>query len=310
MIYCTLLNPALDVLYHIEEMHPGQRYDNAFSVQQPSGKGVNVARVVKTLGEEVCIVGLMPERDVHHFSHYLSSIGVGGHFYPIRGSMRVNTTIREKNTGNMTHITSSGYRLSTRIQDELQEFVEKHMQSNDSWVLTGGLPQGFDNDAYMKIIQQCRKNNIGTLLDSKGLALNMGVRARPHMIKPNLTELEGFFGEQIEGVHHIALKGKKLLDMGIEFVFISLGSDGMIALHGNHCLLCSAPPLEGVVDTTGCGDALVGGILVAQKRNFSFMEICRLGIACSVSNALHTGAGMVDNDEIWRLMEIVKIEAV
>lgn len=309
MIYCTVYNPALDIIYTLDVLHPGQTFTDVSIANTPAGKGINVAKVVKTLGEEVCVVGVMPEDDMVRFTRFLDNRGILSYFFPVEGTVRVNTTIAETTTGQITHISSNDYRWSTRIQDEFQEFLEKYMQTGDMWAFSGSIPQGFDSDAYMKIIHVSKKKDITTMLDSRGLALNMGVRAKPHMVKPNLIELEAFFGEHIEGVHHIALKGKRLCDMGIEYVFISLGADGMIAIHDNDCLLCSVPSVD-VVDTVGCGDALVAGFLVAQTRKFSFIEACRMGIACGTSNALHTGPGIVDNDEVWRLMEEVQIEAV
>jgi len=288
---------------------PGRTETDVETLCIPAGKGINVAKAVRTLGEEVCVIGLMPEDDIVRFTRFLEECNVTSNFFPVPGAVRVNTTITEKATAQVTHISSSDYRWSTRIQDEFQEFLEKHMQEGDFWALSGSLPQGFDSDSYMKLIKKCKKREITVMFDSRGLAFNMGVRARPDMVKPNIEELEAFFGEHIEGVHHIALKGKRLLDLGINYVFISLGSDGMIAVHENDCLLCSVPPVD-VIDTVGCGDALVAGFLVAQTRNFSFVEACRMGIACGTSNALHPGPGVIDNEEIWRLMEDVKIEAV
>ena len=66
------------------------------------------------------------------------------------------------------------------------------------------------------------------------------------------------------------------------FLSIHEGADGLIAIHGNDCLLCSSPQVK-VLDTVGCGDALVGGLLVAQQRKFSFAEMCRMAVACGAS---------------------------
>jgi tagatose 6-phosphate kinase len=97
--------------------------------------------------------------------------------------------------------------------------------------------------------------------------------------------------------------------MGVEYVFISLGEDGMIAIHESECLLCSPPAVE-AIDTVGCGDALDAGVLVGYMRNFSFSELCRMAVACGASNALHAGAGNISKEEVWQLMEDVRIEAV
>ena len=309
MIFCTLYNPVMNIIYRLDELQTGNTFSDVNYEFNPAGKGITIAKVVRALGEEVCVIGIMPENDTMRFSRYLEERGITSFFFPVEGSVRVNTTLSESETGNVTTINSSDYLWSIRIQDEFQEFLEKHMNNGDIWALSGNLPKGFDSDTYMKVIRVLKEKGVIIMLDSQGLAFNMGVRAKPDMVKPNSAELEAFFGEEVEGVHHIALKGKRLLDMGIEYVFVSLGSDGMIAVHENDCLLCSAPDVE-AIDTAGSGDALIAGVIVAKSRNFSFVEACRMGVACGTSNALHHGQGIVDNDEIWRLMEDVRIEAV
>ncbi len=309
MIYCVVTNPALDVFYRIKELQSGKSITSSEFESYPSGKGINIAKVIQSLSEEVTVLSIIPENDKPRFSNFLHDRGIPSHFYTIEGNASINTTITEEASDNVTYISNGEYQLSPRIQDEFQCFLEEHMSPGDVWTLSGGLPQGFDVDTYAKIIKRCKAKGIAVMLDSSGIALSMGIRAKPAMVKPNLEELESFFGEPIEGVHHIALKGKRLLDMGINYAFISLGADGMIAVHENDCLLCS-PPFVDPVDSVGSGDALVAGFLVGQLRNFSFIESCRMGIACGTSNAMHAGPGVIDNDEIWSLMEEVRIESV
>ncbi len=309
MIYCTLLNPVVDVVYTVPELVPGTTMLDVPSVRIPAGKGLNAARSIRTLGEDVTVVGVLPEADAGRFGSHLAEYGIKSEFISVEGSARINVTISELETGQVTHLNSTGPRLSVRIQDELLAFIETKLQPHDIWVLSGSLPRGFEDSTYMKVISMCRDRNITTILDSRGTALNMGIRARPAMVKPNHSELEEYFGESIHGIHHIALKGKRLLDMGVGSIFVSLGEDGMIAVHENDCLLCSPPQVD-VVDTVGCGDALVAGVAVAYARQFSFSELCRMAVACGTGNALHTGPGNISPDEVWRLMEDVRIEAV
>ena len=309
LIYCTLLNPALDVIYSLKEFRSGNTITNIPSFSIPAGKGVNVARVVKTLGEDVCVTGLMAEYDLKRCTDFLELLKIDHRLYKIPGGLRINATLLEESSGFTSHISSANPPLPPRIQLEFLHLVEGLVSPGDLWCFSGSLPRGFEDDAYRKLIKSCKSKGADTLLDSRGAALKFGVRAKPMMIKPNIAELEGFFDEQIRGVHHLALKGKRLVDMGIAYVFISLGADGMIAIHENDCLLCSSPQIR-TLDTVGCGDALVGGILVARKRSFSFSEMCRMAIACGASKALHRGPGVVSLDEVWQLMEDVKITAV
>ncbi|NLL13403.1 MAG: hexose kinase [Fibrobacter sp.] len=309
MIHCTLLNPALDVIYNVNDFRSGTTFTDTPQKIFPAGKGLNVASVVKTLGEEVCVTGVMAEYDLKRTTQYLESLQIESRFYVIPGSLRINTTIIEKNTGFISHISSVSAPVAPRIQHEFLSFIEPLPAKGDFWCFSGSILKGFEEDIYATLLKLCIDAGAETLLDSRGTALRTGIRAMPQIIKPNLTELEDFFGEQIQGVHHIALKGKRFLDMGIPYVFISLGADGLMAIHENDCLLCSAPQVE-AIDTVGCGDALVAGIIVARKRNFSFPELCRMAVACGASKAMHEEPGLVTRNEVWQLMEDVKITAV
>lgn len=279
------------------------------AISVPAGKGINVARVMATLGEDVCVTGLMPENDLKRSTEFLERLGIDHCFLPIPGNMRINTTILEKNNCSVTHLNSLSTVVQTRIQDEYIALFSKKIKSDDLYCFSGSLPGGFGSNVYGELIRLCTESGCNSLLDTRDEPLKFGLRSRPEMIKPNLDELEKFFGEQICGVHHIALKGKRLIDMGISYVFISLGEDGMIAIHGNDCLLCSAPRVS-VKDSVGCGDALVAGLLVGKKRQFSFSEMCRMAVACGTSKALHEGPGVVTREEVWQLMEDVQITAV
>jgi 1-phosphofructokinase family hexose kinase len=303
------LNPAFDLIYSVDNFVSGSTLRDVSCHRYPAGKGINVAQVVHTLGEEASVIGVMPERDRQQFVSYLEREGLQYHFCPTSGDVRMNVTIIERNCGTASHINSPTGALPSQVQDEFLRFVGTHLSAGDAWCFIGSIPPGFDDDLYAKMIRSCKEAGIDTFLDTRGKALRLGVRAKPSVLKPNIMELEDLYDEQIKGVHHMALKGKRLLDRGIPYVFISLGSDGMIALHDSDCLLCVPPQVE-TVDTVGCGDALMAGILVAWKRQFSFSEACRLATACGASKAMHEGPHAVVRDEIWQLMEDVKITAV
>lgn len=309
MIYCTLLNPAFDLIYSIDYFVSGSTLRDVSCHRYPAGKGINVARVVRTLGEEVSVIGVMADGDEKRFASYLENEEIYYRFFSVPWDVRLNVTIIERQENAVSHLNSTSPKLSQQVQNEFMRFVGKHQTAGDAWCFTGSIPPGFDDDLYAKMIRSCKEAGIDTFLDTRGKALRLGVRAKPSVLKPNIMELEDLYDEQIKGVHHMALKGKRLLDRGIPYVFISLGSDGMIALHDSDCLLC-VPPQVKTVDTVGCGDALMAGILVAWKRQFSFSESCRLATACGASKAMHEGPHTVVQDEVWQLMEDVKITAV
>jgi len=307
LIYTVLFNPSLDVWYSVEELTPGTTRVDIPSRFFPAGKALNVAKAINVLGEEVTVIGLMPRLSIPQFSHFCDEQGILHEYFPIDGHVRINATITEKSPRQVTHLNTCSAALTPRIQDELTELFTRRYKKGDIWIFAGSVPSGFDADVYNTMITRAKRAGVFTILDTRNEPLKLGVRAQPDMIKPNLSELEHLCGEEIHGVRHIALKGKRLMDMGIGHVFITLGSDGMIAIHDNDCLLCSIPPVN-VVDTVGCGDAVVAGLAVGRRRQFSFSEMSRMALACGVSNAMNAGPGNIIREQVWQTMEEITIE--
>jgi 1-phosphofructokinase family hexose kinase len=304
-----LLNPALDLIYSTERFAAGSTLRDVPVRVVPAGKGVNVASIVRTLGEEVGVIGIMPEESKNRFTAWLDAKNVRHVFFSVPGDVRMNVTLLDSESAPSSHINSKGQVLSREVEEGFLKFALSHLSAGDQWCFSGSIPANLSKNLYARLIVTCKGAGIDTFLDTRGKALSLGLGAGPLVLKPNSTELEEIFGEQIQGVHHIALKGKKLLDRGVSHVFITLGSDGMIALHDNDCLLC-VPPQVKSVDTVGCGDAFLAGVLVAWKRRFSFSETCRLATACGTAKTMHEGPHSVTRDEVWQLMEDVKITAV
>ncbi|MCX7727397.1 MAG: 1-phosphofructokinase family hexose kinase [Chitinispirillaceae bacterium] len=309
MIWSTLLNPSLDITYTLPKFILGKTFLDTKHEAILAGKGLNVAKTIRDLGEEAGVCGIVPELDKSKIISSLEKSKILHHLLTVPGCLRINTTIIEEESGTSTHINSLSQRVPERIKYDFLSFAQRYMEKDDLWCFCGSIIEGIEEDIYYSLITLAKEKGIATILDSRGDVLKHGVRAQPLLIKPNHEELEDFFEEKINGIRHIALKGKKFLDLGIEYVFISLGSDGMIALHKNDCILCTPPQVRGL-NSVGCGDAMVAGIAVALKRKFSFSETCRMAIACGTAKAITESGKSIDKEKVWKLMEEVKIEAV
>ena len=58
MIITVTLNAAIDKTMEVPNFQPGRRHRTVDQTTTPGGKGVNVARVLKTLGQPVIATGL------------------------------------------------------------------------------------------------------------------------------------------------------------------------------------------------------------------------------------------------------------
>ncbi len=306
MISATLLNPSFDLLYTVPTSNKSTYLDVPARFF-PAGKGVNFAKVVAELGEPVSLYSLMPEEDSARFTDYLEREGVHHYPYHTPGTVRINTTVFEETTGSTVHYNSLGQKLSPQVHHHFEQFLLQRIKRDDVWTFSGSLPQGIENNFYEKMISHCSDKGASAVLDSRGEPFKRALLATPCIVSPNEDEIESLYEEPVQGIKQLALKGKRLVDSGVETVFITLGADGVLALNKNECLLCKTPEVD-EVDTVGCGDAFLAGVVVGMQRGFSFHEVCRLAVSCGASNASNFGPGEVSSDQVWHLME--KVSAV
>jgi len=72
--------------------------------------------------------------------------------------------------------------------------------------------------------------------------------------------------------------GKKALSLGIDAIFITLGKEGVLVFTAEDSMKISAPQVENVVDTTGCGDVFCAGTAWKLAQGISPFEAASFGI--------------------------------
>ena len=99
-----------------------------------------------------------------------------------------------------------------------------------------------------------------------------------HTLKPNKLEAELLSGVKIEAMEDVAKAADKLLALGVHWLFISLGADGVYAAMGSQRI--HLPNLPGhMVNTTGCGDAFMAAIGWAYLEGMGLKETALAGLA-------------------------------
>ncbi len=99
-----------------------------------------------------------------------------------------------------------------------------------------------------------------------------------HTLKPNRLEAELLSGVKIETLEDVKTAAKKLMEMGIHRMFISLGGDGVLAAMDGQML--HLPNIPGnMVNTTGCGDAFMSALVWAYLEGTDLENTARAGLA-------------------------------
>ncbi len=105
-----------------------------------------------------------------------------------------------------------------------------------------------------------------------------GLLGHFHAMKPNALEAEALTGVAIHDEKSLELAAKKLLDTGLDQVFISLGADGLLCA-GQDGMLRLPSYSANVVSATGSGDAMMGAIIWAYLQGENLEGTCAAGLA-------------------------------
>lgn len=108
-----------------------------------------------------------------------------------------------------------------------------------------------------------------------------------HTLKPNRLEAELLSGVPIRNKSDLEIAARKLLDCGLQRIFISLGADGAFAADAEGCRWLKNIP-GNMVNTTGCGDAFMAALVWAFLDGLDLEESARAGLAAG-SIAMESG---------------------
>jgi ribokinase len=108
-------------------------------------------------------------------------------------------------------------------------------------------------------------------------------------IVPNETEAATLTGLPVATLNDAKRVGDALLAKGARNALITLGERGALLHNGTSSVEIPALSVGPVVETTGAGDAFVGGFAAAIARGFDPIEAARFG--CAVAGISVTRAG-------------------
>ena len=120
-------------------------------------------------------------------------------------------------------------------------------------------------DAFMSLKEVC---DVPIYIDPVSTVL--AERVKPGLdgidtIKPNTLEAEYLTGMTIKTEADYRAAASAILDMGVRRVFLSMGSEGMMAANRDNMYIVSEYPAE-VICTTGAGDSATAAIVWASTE--------------------------------------------
>lgn len=312
MIITVTLNAAIDKTLAVPNFRLGRRHRAVEQTAMAGGKGVNVARALRGLGQPVIATGVAGGPTGTRIVEHLTEEGILNDFVRIREESRTNTAVIDPTTGEQTEINERGPRVT---EQEVELFVDKLLylaKGAAVCVFAGSLPRGVDADLYGRLIEEMRRLGVTTVIDSEGEPLLMATRKAPDVVSPNEIEAEGLVGHEFSDEDDRRRALGEMVEMGAREGIMTL-DDGCLAVLGEgadrHLYRATLEPLE-PVSSVGSGDAFLAGFVAARYGGRDAESCLRFAVACGAESTQHFGAGRLDQGDVGRVLSEVRVEAL
>ncbi|MHB2169836.1 1-phosphofructokinase family hexose kinase [Alsobacter sp. R-9] len=294
-------NPAVDLWSACEEIRPTEKIRVGETRYDPGGGGINVARVLHTLGTEVFAVYCAGGATRSLFDTLLQRTGVPGHDVPIAGDTRVSSVVRERSTGREYRFVPEGPEVTP---DECAAALAALEAARGDWlVASGSLPRGMPVTHYVDVARLATQRGMAFALDVSGRTLEATVAAGGiALLKVSQTELEDLVGHPLGSPDTVAAAARELCGTGrVRQVVVSLGPDGAVLADARKIVTATAPRIA-VMSTVGAGDSFLGGLLHGFACGFTDEEALRLAVAAGSAACLREGTQLASRGDVERLL--------
>jgi tagatose 6-phosphate kinase len=306
MILSVTMNPSQDKVYIVNDFSIQNVHRTNEYTATAGGKGLNVARVVKSLDKDIVATGLLGGLSGTFIDNSLKEYQIKNEFVKISGETRTCINIIDHKNTTTTEILEAGPEIK---KSEIKRFINRYkklVKKADIITLSGSLPRGLNNNFYFELIDHAKKLDKKVILDTSGQYLKEGIKGKPFMVKPNEDEIKELFGEKYKKPSDYTSALEKLKELGIKLPIITLGKNGAVGMIRDKYYHFKLPEIE-VVNTVGSGDAFVAGCAVGLQKNNIFDTI-KLGMACGTANTLFIKTGKVTKQKVNQFRD--KIEVV
>jgi tagatose 6-phosphate kinase len=272
-----------------------------------AGKSVNVAKVLRALGERPVAAGFLGGDRGEQLQADLEARGIELDFVKVAARTRQCTTLLDTSAGTQTELVEESQPVAAADYEELMRVIRRRVQGCRAVVMSGTITPGGPPDLYFHGTQIAHEAGAIAVVDAQGPALLETLRAKPELVKPNRSELAATLGRELKDEAAVLATIRELCQCGAQRVVVTAGKDPGLAFDGQHWWRVHPPRID-AVNPIGSGDAFTAGLVVSLLRGEDLGEACRWASAAGAANALTLLAGEVRREDVEQLAARSSVE--
>jgi tagatose 6-phosphate kinase len=305
-ILCLGTTPAVQrvMIFHKLALDAVNRA--ATTLDGAAGKSVNVAKVLKAMGEQPVATGFLGGGRGNFLQQALEANGIESDFVTVSTPTRQCITVIDESVGTHTELVEESRPVGVEDFDKLMAVVRRRLPECRAMVMSGTIVTGGPMNLYSECTRLAENAGALSVVDGQGSALLEALPAKPGLVKPNRTELAATLALDLEDDVSIRQAMRELVERGAQRVVVTAGKEATLALDWK-IFWQVMPPRIKTVNPIGSGDACTAGLVSRLVRGDDLVEACRWGTAAGAANALRSMPGEVNREDVERLVREIEV---
>jgi 6-phosphofructokinase 2 len=307
LIATLTLNPAMDLSVSTARVISTEKLRCSLPRHDPGGGGINVARVVKTLGGKAVAVYPAGGPFGDLLQRSLDELGLVHRPVPIAGDTRESFTVDELASGLQYRFVLPGPTLSAQELQQCLDSLAALRPAPAYVVLSGSFPPGADLGFFDELLALARRIGARLVVDLSGEPLRHAARqGGVYLMKPSLDELGTLMGRTVSAEAEQEQALRSLIRQGCaEVIVLSLGAEGALYAYGDQVGRLRTPEVP-VASAVGAGDSMLGAIVLAMAEGRSIPEAVCQGIAAGAATVMRPGTELCHREDVQRLLQLME----
>lgn len=305
MILIITFNLAIDKVLFVDEFKPFSENRVKVLSSLPGGKGVNVARCLRSLYKTSTVAGFVGGFNGSFIKEGLKKEGIESILIEIENENRV-CNILLNGSGKVTEIYEVGPHIKEEKAQKLIDEIKKREESYQYIIISGSIPNGINENHIFKILEVFKNRKI--FLDIHGeILLKIIEKFEIFFLKINENEFKRTFKTDI-------LSKTSLINIfknyKIFIPVITLGEKGAIFLYKDNLYKINSNYKIKLVNPVGAGDSFMGGFIYGIDEGMNIFDALKYGASASISNLSFFEGGRVNKEDLENILNEINISLI
>lgn len=302
MIYTVTMNPSVDFISKLNEIHPGRTNYSQEDSMNAGGRALTVSRMLKAFNVPTTATGFIGGRTGAYIEDELDREGIQHAFIHTASDTRLNISLFVDHIE--TRILGRGDAVSLEEINDLMYYLSR-VREGDYVVIAGSLPPGIGPEIYQRIVEIAVVNGASFLPIIDAEYLQPLIQKKPLLIAPTLKDLSILFDQDVETKEEAAALALQLIEAGAQNVIVNLERDGSLFISSEKKVLEANGPRQAIVSKTYTNMSLIAGFIGNYMRTGDMYSAYRS--AQSASNETYYSEGLPSRETILSGCERVDV---